>query len=411
LTEKTSKRYKQLFQSLLEATPLPAFIVDRDLLICYANQPGFNLSEVSIHLHKTPLQKVIADPEPEIMQLVDESIRTERSQKKQFDAAQSGIFWKVSVTPLPEHPRNSRRKHARESHSNNGASASNGDAPSTVSPLGMAPPPDPASPPAQYFAVMIEDLTEMRSLERVQRDFLANVSHELRTPLTSARLLTETLEDTIDSNPEKALEFIEKIEVELQYLSGLVAELLELSRIESGQLPITIEPVESEQLVREVMARMLPQAQRHRVRLGTNIEQGQTDVSADAKLITRVLVNLVHNAIKFTPSGGLITIGTARHPHQPMQNFFVRDTGIGISSEDLPRIFERFFKTDRARSKADFIGPGGVGTGLGLAIARQVVEAHGGSIHAESEVGKGSTFSFTLPLASLAAASLPEKPG
>src|SRR5947207_8509810 len=101
------------------------------------------------------------------------------------------------------------------------------------------------------------------------------------------------------------------MEVELQYLSGLVAELLELSRIESGQLPMTIEPVESEQLVREVMARMLPQAQRHRVRLGTNIEQGQSDVCADAKLITRVLVNLVHNAIKFTPSGGLITIGTA----------------------------------------------------------------------------------------------------
>ncbi len=145
------------------------------------------------------------------------------------------------------------------------------------------------------------------------------------------------------------------------------------------------------------MARMLPLAQRHRVRLLTDIEQGKTHVAADSKQITRVLVNLVHNAIKFTPSGGKIVIGTASQRGQ--QRFFVHDTGIGIRAEDLPRIFERFFKTDRARSKADFIGPGGGGTGLGLAIARQVVEAHGGHITAESVVGEGSTFTFTLPVA------------
>ena len=118
---------------------------------------------------------------------------------------------------------------------------------------------------------------------------------------------------------------------------------------------------------------------------------------ADSKHITRVLVNLVHNAIKFTPSGGKIVIGTAAYNGQ--QRFFVQDTGIGIRPEDLPRIFERFFKTDRARSKADFIGPGGGGTGLGLAIARHVVEAHGGRITAVSAAGEGSTFTFTLPIA------------
>jgi two-component system phosphate regulon sensor histidine kinase PhoR len=113
----------------------------------------------------------------------------------------------------------------------------------------------------------------------------------------------------------------------------------------------------------------------------------------------RVLVNLVHNAIKFTPSGGTITLGTASQADQAVQRFFVRDTGVGIRSEDLPRIFERFYKADRARSKADFIGPGGGGTGLGLAIGRQIVEAHGGRIIAESTPGVGSAFIFTLPIA------------
>jgi two-component system phosphate regulon sensor histidine kinase PhoR len=112
----------------------------------------------------------------------------------------------------------------------------------------------------------------------------------------------------------------------------------------------------------------------------------------------RVLVNLVHNAIKFTPLGGKITIGTALHVDGSTQCFFVRDTGVGIRSEELPRIFERFYKTDRARAKVGFIGPGGGGTGLGLAIARHIVEAHGGQIWAESTLGEGSTFAFTLPI-------------
>jgi two-component system phosphate regulon sensor histidine kinase PhoR len=251
----------------------------------------------------------------------------------------------------------------------------------------------------QYFAIIIEDLTETHRLERMQRDFLANISHELRTPLTSVRLLAETLEDVIDTNPDRAQEFVEKIETEVQYLSELVAELLELSRLESGQTMMIVEPIEAERLVREVMARMLPLAQRHRVSLGTDIHQGTTLVIADSKQITRVLVNLVHNAVKFTPSFGSVVIGTIAQTDQHTQRFFVRDTGVGISAEELPRVFERFYKTDRARSKAGFIGPGGGGTGLGLAIARHVIESHGGVIWAESCLGNGSTFSFTLPIA------------
>src|SRR6266496_1198357 len=123
----------------------------------------------------------------------------------------------------------------------------------------------------RYFAIAIEDLTELRRLERVRRDFIANISHELRTPLASVRLLAETLEEAIDTDRESAQTFVEKIEIETQYLTDLVSELLDLSRIESGQVPMMIEPVRAEQLVRETMARMLPQAQRHRVVLRTDI--------------------------------------------------------------------------------------------------------------------------------------------
>jgi two-component system phosphate regulon sensor histidine kinase PhoR len=310
-------------------------------------------------------------PDKDVLQLVETTLQQGKQQKGQYNKSGSAIAWRVTVTPLQHSETETAKAKVKEL-------------------------------PASYyhhFAIAIEDMEELYRLERAQRDFLANISHELRTPLSSVRLLAETLEDTIDTDPDKAQQFVEKIETEVQYLSGLVSELLELSRIESGQLPITIEPVQVEQLVREVMARMLPLAQRHRVRLATDIQQGQKQVAADSKLIARVLVNLVHNAIKFTPTGGLITMGTSFDAEQRLQRFYVRDTGIGIRAEELPRVFERFYKTDRARSKSHFMGPDGGGTGLGLAIARHVVEAHGGQIKAESLVGEGSTFSFTLPIA------------
>jgi len=391
LIDDTTIDYQHFTTSLLEAIPLPVFIVDRTLSIRHFNQavlhlPGASsLSNIpqrqrrsrtratkaaSAQLSKQQDTKAAQYPlldeiihDPAIIQLARESIATGTVQKGQYEQHGSDVVWKITVTPLSYRSRG--KKLAEE----------------------------------RYFAVLIEDMTEQHRLERMKRDFVANISHELRTPLTSVRLLAETLEDVIDTDPDKAQMFVEKIEKEVEYLSELVAELLELSRIESGQIIMTIEPVAAEQLVREILARMLPLAQRNRVRLRTAIEQGHTLVPADSKQITRVLVNLVHNAIKFTPSGGNIVIGTIRSEDQRTQRFFVRDTGVGIRPEELPRIFERFYKTDRARSKADFIGPGGGGTGLGLAIARHVVEAHGGRIWAESTLGEGSTFTFTLPVA------------
>ncbi|GCE26632.1 hypothetical protein KDA_21160 [Dictyobacter alpinus] len=352
--------FNELFKSLMEATPLPAFVIDRTGTILHCNQRGLQLYEPTQWVPNMRLGQLIRNPA--IMSLVQSSINTNSQQKGQYEQGNSDIAWKVTVSPLTHH---------------------------TQAPTNEF----------QYFAVIIEDMTEARHIERIQRDFIANISHELRTPLTSVRLLAETLEDTIDTHPDKAQEFVEKIENEVQYLSELVAELLELSRIESGQTLMTIEPIGAERLVREVMARMLPLAQRHRVLLVTDVRNGETLVAADSKQITRVLVNLVHNAIKFTPSGGQIVIGTILQPDQRAQRFFVKDTGVGIRAEELSRIFERFYKTDRARAKAGFIGPGGGGTGLGLAIARHVVETHSGRITAQSTVGEGSTFTFTLPVA------------
>lgn len=363
--------YKHLFQQTVEAIPWPTLIIDAHLHIFHSNRALRELMGVE-SLPKTRLLDQLLD-DTAIVHLVQACIQTGTSYSGEFSRAKR--TWKVSIRPI---------ERLRIDHHE----------PQTATQKAAE-----GGPTAyQYFAVVIEDLTELRRLERIRSDFLVNISHELRTPLTSVRLLAETLEDVIETDPEKAQVFVERIENEVQYLNDLVAELLELSRIESGQVPMSIEPVGAEMLVREVMARLLPQAQRHRVTLRTQIEQGSTKVAADSKQIARVLVNLVHNAIKFTPSGGLIVIGTRRQPDEVTQSFFVRDTGVGIAPEDLPRVFERFYKVSQSRSRANFTGPGGGGSGLGLAIARHVVEAHGGRISATSVLEQGSTFTFTLPM-------------
>ena len=362
--------YKHFFQKLVEALPSPMMVIGSDLRIIHNNEHIQSLFGQTAPLVGRQLDHLLNDAA--ILQLIATSIQCGSVQCGEFNQNGSGGTWKVSVTPV-EHRKMARAKGRAKVEAGSGLAY-------------------------RYFAVVIEDLTELRRLERARRDFVANISHELRTPLASVRLLTETLEDVIETDPDKAQSFLEKIENEVQYLSDLVAELLELSRIEAGRITMHIEPIRAELLVREVMARMLPQAQRHRVSLRTQIEQGQSMVAADSKQIARVLVNLIHNAIKFTPSGGRIIIGTSHQPESTLQSFWVQDTGVGIAPADLPRVFERFYKVSQSRARGNFIGPGGGGSGLGLAIVRHVIEAHGGHISAASESGQGSTFTFTLPL-------------
>jgi two-component system, OmpR family, phosphate regulon sensor histidine kinase PhoR len=237
--------------------------------------------------------------------------------------------------------------------------------------------------------VLLQDLTKIRRLETVRRDFITNISHELRTPLASLRALVETLQDGALQDPPAAHRFLGLIDVEVDALTQMVEELLELSRIESGRVPLRMVPTTLEEIVEPAVERMHQQAGRADVRLVVDLPAGLPPVLADGARAAQVVTNLVHNAIKFTPKKGTVTVSAASGDDQVVVS--VADTGIGIAADDLPRIFERFYKADHARS--------GGGTGLGLAIARHIVEAHGGRIWAQSMEGQGSTFYFALPAA------------
>jgi two-component system phosphate regulon sensor histidine kinase PhoR len=236
--------------------------------------------------------------------------------------------------------------------------------------------------------LVVQDLSELRRLEMVRREFVANVSHELRTPLASLKALTETLQEGAIDDPQAAKMFLGRMQVEVEGLSQLVQELLELSRIESGRVALRRETTDVVQLVRQAAERLQPQASRQGIGLTVQAEPGLPELSIDGDRVQQVIINLVHNAIKFTPPGGRVTVATRASPEGVEVS--VSDTGVGISPEDLPRIFERFYKGDRSRS--------GGGTGLGLAIAKHTIQAHGGRIWAESTPGRGSTFTFLLPV-------------
>ncbi len=241
--------------------------------------------------------------------------------------------------------------------------------------------------------VILQDLTRVRRLEKVRQDFISNLSHELRTPLASLRALVETLRDSALDDPPAAQRFLDRIETEVDALAQMVQELLELSRIESGRAPLHLEPTPVSEILLQPVERLQPQAERAGLALAVDLPGRLPLVLADAERLHQVMMNLIHNGIKFTPPGGLITVkaalDSAAHPQAVVVS--VQDTGVGIPAGDLSRIFERFYKADRSRS--------GGGTGLGLAIAKHIVQAHGGRIWAESVEGKGSTFYFTLPVA------------
>jgi two-component system phosphate regulon sensor histidine kinase PhoR len=242
---------------------------------------------------------------------------------------------------------------------------------------------------AEGYLVILQDLTRIRRLETVRRDFISNISHELRTPLAGLKALVDTLRGGALKDPPAAKRFLKRMDAEVDTLTQMVEELLELSRIESGQAPLRLAPVPVSEVVVPPVDRLRPQAERGGLELTILLPPELPQVLADADRARLVLTNLVHNAVKFTPPGGHIQI--AARPAGDDMILSVQDTGVGIPVDDLPRIFERFYKADRARS--------GGGTGLGLAIAKHLVQGHGGRIWAESVEGQGSTFYFTLPVA------------
>lgn len=237
--------------------------------------------------------------------------------------------------------------------------------------------------------MLFQDLTRVRRLETVRRDFVSNVSHELRTPLASLKALTETLQEGALEDPPAARRFLQRMETEIDNLTQMVHELLELSKIESNRVPLKRRPVSPCEMATPAVDRMQLQAERAGLSLRMECPADLPQVRADPERMTQVLINLIHNAIKFTPPGGEIVVSGECQDDSVV--IYVHDTGVGIASDALPRIFERFYKTDRSRS--------GGGTGLGLSIARHIIDAHGGRIWAESEINQGSTFFFTLPKA------------
>lgn len=262
----------------------------------------------------------------------------------------------------------------------------------------------------QGTVVALRDITQLKRLEEARMEFVVNVSHELRTPLTAIRGYAETLLDHGLEDQEEARKFLEIIHRHAERLGRLLNELLDLSNIELERSPLSIRPLSIAEVTRHAAAMILPQAEQKAVHLVNAVPDDLPAVLADRDRLVQILLNLIDNAVKYTPEGGSVTVKAAMLPHEdavasqptdggpaaqtsprPRIEFVVEDTGIGIPEKDLPRITERFYRVDKARSRE--MG----GTGLGLAIVKHLVQAHSGSLVIESELGKGTRVRITLP--------------
>ena len=256
-----------------------------------------------------------------------------------------------------------------------------------------------AVPLGAGLVLSLHDITALRRIERVRRDFVANIGHELRTPLTSIKLLSETLATGTVDDPATTREFAAQIEREVDHLSQLVDELLELSMIESGETRLAIEPLDPEELVAACAERIAPVAERSEIhvrRLPPPTDGVQA--LADPGRLGQALLNLAHNAVKYSHHGGEVRMGW--EPRAGTVRFFVSDDGIGVPEAHQSRIFERFYKVDRSRARDRDTERLGGSAGLGLAIVRHIAEAHGGVVGMDSEEGVGSTFWIEVGAAS-----------
>ena len=242
---------------------------------------------------------------------------------------------------------------------------------------------------ARGVLLTLHDLTRIRQVEISQREFVSNVSHELRNPMASIKAIVETLELGAMEDPKIAADFLSRMLRDVDRINNLVDDLLELSRMESGQFIIDAEPTSLPPLVQAVRRQFRETAEAREVTIDTGVPDNLPLIMADGDKLNQILVNLVENALKFTQPQGRIAIEA--QPTPGWMEIRVKDTGIGVAPQHLPHLFERFYKADRSRRD--------VGTGLGLAIVKQLVEAHGGRITVESREGEGCNFTFTMPQA------------
>ena len=341
-------------ETLLNSMQDAVIAVSADGLVQWANQPMDRLVPQGTRLHQ-PVVETIRDPD--FLATVKEATATREVKTARATSIVPGRAFDVTAAPLPD----------------GGAVA------------------------------VLRDLTETERVEKTRRDFIANVSHELRTPLTSIQGYAETLLDTTPEQGAPTREFLEIIRKNSSRMSRLTEDLLTLARVESGETRFDMEPVPPAELLHDAEESFREIARSHGVDLQIQEVDSASDspiqnlrsVLADREAIHQVFANLIDNALKYgaksSASGGRIILGARAVPHAV--EFFVQDFGAGIASEHLPRLFERFYRVDKARSRESG------GTGLGLAIAKHIMLAHGGSIRAESELAHGSTFLFTLPTA------------
>jgi two-component system phosphate regulon sensor histidine kinase PhoR len=247
----------------------------------------------------------------------------------------------------------------------------------------------PLSGDEEGLLIVFVDVTELRRLESLRRDFVANASHELRTPIAAVRSATETLRDGALDEPDAAIRFVDIIDRNAQRLQSLVEDMLELSKLESNEFKLKRERVELGSVVPIVLALFRERAEKKGVRLAADLPREATAVLGDARALEHVLLNLVDNAVKYCPHGTRVVVKAS--PHGDRVKLVVADDGPGIPAEHLPRVFERFYRVDAGRSRE--LG----GTGLGLSIVKHMVEAMRGRVSVESEVGRGSTFTVSLP--------------
>jgi two-component system, OmpR family, phosphate regulon sensor histidine kinase PhoR len=356
----TARRVEQSFaavrssqrqlETLLNSMQDAVIAVSADGLVQWANQPMNRLVPQGTRLHQ-PVVETIRDPD--FLATVKEAASSREVKTARATSIVSGRAFDVTAAPLPD----------------GGAVA------------------------------VLRDLTETERVEKTRRDFIANVSHELRTPLTSIQGYAETLLDTTPENGAPSREFLEIIRKNASRMSRLTEDLLTLARVESGETRFEPEAVPPAELLHDAEESFREIARTHGIdlRIPDLLNEGDSpilhlrSVLADREAIHQVFSNLLDNALKYGAAGGRIVLGARAVPHAV--EFFVQDFGAGIASEHLPRLFERFYRVDKARSRESG------GTGLGLAIAKHIMLAHSGSIRAESDLAHGSTFLFTLPTA------------
>jgi len=357
--DKTAVRVEQSFtavrdsqrqlETLLNSMQDAVIAVSADGLVQWANQPLNRLVPQGTRLHQ-PVVETIRDPD--FLATVKEATASRKVKTARASSIVPGRAFDVTAAPLPD----------------GGAVA------------------------------VLRDLTETERVEKTRRDFIANVSHELRTPLTSIQGYAETLLDSTPENVAASREFLEIIRKNSARMSRLTEDLLTLARVESGETRFEPESVPPAELLHDAEESFREIARTHGVDLQIQdapVPENLPQVLADREAIHQVFSNLIDNALKYGSkngsSGGRIVLGARALPHAV--EFFVKDFGAGIASEHLPRLFERFYRVDKARSRESG------GTGLGLAIAKHIMLAHRGSIRAESELAHGSMFLFTLPIA------------